>query len=139
MIRKLLLSATAALLCSGPALATDYNQTLNALQVITGSDLGTQPVTLYWGDSVTYELDFTARQLFKFKVVQDAITLISNNSGTSVLGDVTVTRTDSTIKITSNPGSPAWNAKATFFFLPLADKLPAISGLDPIIVNGGRG
>jgi hypothetical protein len=30
---------------------------VQALQVITGRDLGMPAVTLYWGDSVTYELD----------------------------------------------------------------------------------
>ncbi|GAC1625986.1 MAG: hypothetical protein NVS9B10_13550 [Nevskia sp.] len=109
---------------------------VSALNVITGSDLGIPPVSLYWGDSVVYELDATARALFKYKPASEAITLVYQ--GSNMLSFVSVTTTNTDLVLTINEGSPAWvGAKATLFFDALASEKPAAGGLDPIVDGGG--
>ncbi len=125
-----------------------YRLPISSDEVITGKNLSIPKADLFWDESVTYVLDETAAKEFKFNPAQDALTLVLKDAtgtnyarGTgekSLLGDVNVKTTDTTLTITIKRNTGPWHGKATFFFTALGERKPALGGLDPSVDNYGK-
>ena len=128
-------------------------------QIVSGKNTGIPEVGLYWGQSVSYVLVGEAAKHFRFKPGREALTLFAAEryvpdektteadgdrnvmklipSDRSVLEDVDVQTTDTTLTLTIKPNTKRWLAKATFFFDASGDTKPAPTGLDPSVGNWG--
>jgi hypothetical protein len=132
---------------------------LNEKEVTSGKYEGVPLIALYWGQSVSFVLTGDAARHFRFKNGREALKLVAAELGPSkdkpsdsqaasiattvtptdrsLLDDVDVRTTDSTLTLTIKPNTPQWVAKGTLYFDSRGESRPAPNGVDPSFANWG--